>query len=134
MLRCASSPEIPFLTASPEAPWIAAIEPVDGNLRQWGREDVPVTVFRRRFELAQPPAQARLRVRALRSFRVLLNGEAVPELHGDGRRWRDFTELDVAGRLVPGENRLEVEVENPTGPELLSLRLTGSGLEITSGQ
>ncbi len=133
VLRCSCSQEIPFLTPSRGAPWIAALEPIDGTLRQWGREDVPVTVFRRRFELAQVPAQARLRVRALRAFRVLLNGEAVPGASGDGSRWRDSVELDVTRWLVPGANQLAVEVENPTGPGLLSLRLTGPGLEIASG-
>ena len=60
VLRCSSSQEIPFLMPARGAAWIAALEPVDGTLRQWGREDVPVTVFRRGFELAQVPAQARL--------------------------------------------------------------------------
>jgi hypothetical protein len=133
MLRCASSQEIPFLFPSREAPWIAAQEPIDGKLRQWGREDVPVTVFRRRFELAQPPSQARLRVRALRGFRVLINGEVVPGAEGDGSRWRDTTDLDVARWLAPGENQLAVQVENPIGPGLLSLRLDGPGLGVASG-
>jgi hypothetical protein len=133
VLRCSCSQEIPFLTPSGEAPWIAALEPVDGTLRQWKREDVPVTVFRRRFELVQVPAQARLRVRALRAFRVLVNGQAAPGASSDGSRWRDAVEADVTRWLTPGMNELAVEVENPTGPGLLSLRLAGPGLELSSG-
>jgi len=133
VLRCSCSQEIPFIAPSRAAPWIAALEPVDGTLRQWGREDIPVTVFRRRFELAQVPAEARLRVRALRAFRVLLNGEPVPGARSDGSRWRDTTELDVTRWLLPGENQIAVEVENPIGPGLLSLRLEGPGLVIASG-
>jgi len=133
VLRCSCSQEIPFIAASRDAPWIALLEPVDGALRQWGREDVPVTLFRRGFELAQVPAEARLRVRALRSFRVLLNGEPVPGARSDGSRWRDTTELVVTRGLVPGANQLAVEVENPVGPGLLSLRLDGPGLAIASG-
>ena len=79
------------------------------------------------------PAEARLRVRALRAFRVLVNGEPVPGARSDGSRWRDTTELDVARWLRPGANQLAVEVENPTGPGLLSLRLDGPGLSIASG-
>jgi hypothetical protein len=133
VLRCSWSQEIPFIVPSREAPWIALHEPVDGRLRQWGREDVPVTVFRRNFELAQVPAEARLRVRALRSFRVHLNGEPVPGGHSDGSRWRDSTELVLTRGLRAGANQLSVEVENPIGPGLLSLRLDGPGLEVASG-
>ena len=133
VLRCSCSQEIPFIAASREAPWISALEPVDGTLRQWGREDIPVTVFRRRFELAQVPAEARLRVRALRAFRVLVNGEPVPGARSDGSRWRDTTELELARWLLPGSNELAVEVENATGPGLLSLWLAGPGLSIASG-
>jgi hypothetical protein len=133
VFRCSVSQEIPFLAPSREAPWIAAPEPVDGSLRQWGREDIPVTVFQRGFELAQAPAEARLRVRALRAFRVLLNGEPVPGASGDGSRWRDTTLSDVTRWLAPGANQLRVEVQNPTGPGLLSLRLSGPGLEIATG-
>ena len=125
VLRCASSNEIPFISQSSRAPWIAAPEPVTGTLRQWGREDFPVSVFRRRFELDRVPAPAWLRMRALRAFRVLVNGEPVPGAASDGSRWRDTSELDLAPWLRPGANELVVEVENPIGPSLLSLRLEG---------
>jgi len=125
VLRCASSNAIPFISQSSRAPWIAAPELVSGTLRQWGRDDFPVSVFRRRFELDPVPASARLRVRALRAFRVLVNDVPVPDAASDGSRWRDTTELDLAPWLRPGANELAVEVENPIGPSLLSLRLEG---------
>ena len=131
-LRCASSNDVPFLVQSDAAPWIAAPEPVAGTLRQWGREDVPKTVFRRGVELREPPVEARLRVRALRAFRVLVNGAPVPGAASDGSRWRDALELDLAPWLAAGPNELAVEVENPIGPALLSLSLRGVDPEIRS--
>jgi hypothetical protein len=125
VLRCASSNDIAFIVQASRAPWIAAPEPVAGTLRQWGREDFPVSVFRRRFEIQQVPAFAPLRVRALRAFRVLVNEVPVPGAASDGSRWRETRELDLAPFLVPGANELEVEIENPIGPSLLSLRLDG---------
>jgi hypothetical protein len=126
VLRCGVSNDVPFLVQSRSAPWIAAPEPVAGTLRQWGREDVPVTVFRRSFELREQPASALLRVRALRAFRVLVNGAPVPGAESDGSRWRDPLELELAPLLAVGTNELAVEVENPIGPALLSLRLDGA--------
>ena len=125
VLRCASSNAIPFIVQSGRAPWIAAPEPISGTLRQWGREDFPVSVFRRRFELDPVPAPAWLRVRALRTIRVFVNGVPVPGAVSDGSRWRDTLELDLAPFLVAGANEIKVEVENPIGPSLLSLRFEG---------
>lgn len=125
VLRCAASNDVPFIVQSNAAPWIAAPEPVAGTLRQWGREDFPKSVFRRGFELREKPASVRLRVRALRAFRVLANGAPVPGASSDGSRWRDTFELELAPFLVAGANELAVEVENPIGPALLSLRLAG---------
>jgi len=132
VLRCASSNDVPFIVQRDAAPWIAAPQPVEGTLRQWGREDVPKTVFRRGFELREPPREARLRLRALRAFRVLVNGAAVPGAASDGSRWRDALELDLAPWLAAGANELAVEVENPIGPALLSLRLGGVEPELRS--
>ncbi len=124
-LRCASSNDVPFIVQTRQAPWIAAPDPVAGTLRQWGREDFPVTVFRRGFEIRQRPASAALRLRALRAFRLFVNDVPVPGAASDGSRWRETRELDLAPFLVPGANELKVEVENPIGPGLLSLRLDG---------
>jgi hypothetical protein len=125
VLRCAVSNAIPFIAQSSDAPWITRAEKVSGLLRQWNRLDFPVTVFRHGFELASVPPAATLRVRALRSFRVLVNGVAVPGAAGDGSDWRSPLEIDVAPWLRPGANELSVEVKNPVGPALLSLRLEG---------
>jgi 4-amino-4-deoxy-L-arabinose transferase-like glycosyltransferase len=131
-LRCGLSNDVPFLVQSSAAPWIAAPEPVAGTLRQWGREDVPKSVFRRSFELREKRASAWLRVRALRAFRVSVNGAPAPGGGSDGSRWRDPLELDVASLLTAGRNEVVVEVENPIGPALLSLRLDGSEPPITT--
>ena len=85
---------------SSRAPWIAAPEPVDGNAPAVGpRGRSRSACSGAASSSTQVPAAARLRVRALRAFRVLVNGEPVPGAASDGSRWRDTSELD-AGALA----------------------------------
>lgn len=123
-LRCAS-PEMPFVRQSPEAPWIAAPEPVDAELRQWQRVDAPVVRFSRAFEAAGPGGEARIHVRTLGDARVVLNGEPLAELSRAGRRGRAEAEVTLGPGLRAGRNELLIEVANRAGPALLAVRSEG---------
>jgi hypothetical protein len=131
-LRCASD-ELPLLRQSAEAPWIMAPAKVSADLEQWGRADVPVVRFSRRFPAPEAPVEPRLRVSALGDVRVLLNGELLAELPRAGRRGRASAEVELSGPLARTGNELVVEVANATGPALLSLRSEGLEPALVTG-
>jgi hypothetical protein len=126
-------PEVAYLPASPQAPWITDARPVNSNLQQWGREQPPEVRFVRRFELTRLPAEARLTARALRHFRVTLNGTPLPGPPDANAKWRHGLRTNVAPQLRLGANELRVEVTNRYGPALLSLRLDGLDAPLSSG-
>jgi hypothetical protein len=123
--RCACSPQVPFIRQSASAPWIMPASPVSAELQQWGRQEIPVARFEKRFRAQPPFGRVLLRVRALRRFQAHLNGDAVEGASGDGARWRHERVVDLTSLLRPGLNQLRVDVENAHGPPLLSLRMEG---------
>ncbi len=131
LVRCAGSQQIPFLRQCASMPWIAPALPVSAQLQQWGRAEAPVARFEKRFRAAAGE-RAELRARALRRFEVRLNGRPVPGASGDGARWRRETRADLTPLLRAGENLLEVDVANPVGPPLLSLRVDGLSAPLRS--
>jgi hypothetical protein len=128
-LRMATSPDVPLIRQSSERPWIGPPLPVSASLQQWGRDAAPLARFEQRLTVAEPSG-AELRVRALRRFRAFLNGRQV--LEGDGADWRRDHRTALA--LAAGENELRVEVSNPHGPPLLSLRLEAPGGPLVSDE
>src|SRR5262249_3388502 len=60
--HCAASPEVTWIAQHGDAAWITDRRPVDLSVQQYGRPEVPVATFLRRFELAAAPAHAELRV------------------------------------------------------------------------
>jgi len=75
--------------------------------------------FERTIRLAAVPERADLHVRALRDWGLEVNGVAVEPEGARAGSWKRATRVDLAERLVAGENRVAVEVRNPTGPPLL---------------
>ena len=132
-LRGSTSPDIAFIGPSPDAPWLVAPRPVSPVLQQWGLSEAPVDTFKGSFDLESAEGPVHVRVRALRRFRVWVNGSALGEAASDGRRWREETRLDVTPWLRPGRNEMAVEVENAFGPPLLSLRLEGLPEPLAAG-
>ena len=132
-LRCTSD-ELPLLRQSAASPWIAAPTPVDAGLRQWGRAEAPRVRFSRRFAASVGPGGARLRVQTLGDARVRLNGQTLAELSRAGRRGRARAVVPLPAALHPEGNELVVEVANPTGPALLSLRSEGLSPALRSGR
>ena len=116
---CARSPEIPFVAPGARAPGVMAPRPVSAALEQWGRREVPVTSFVRRFE-SPGSGPLRLEVRALRGFALFVNDSEVAR--DDGARWREPRALDAAPFLRPGANEIRIDVARATGPALLEVR------------
>ena len=95
-------------------------------------------MFGRTFELPEPVESSLLRVRALRSHSIRLDGEG---LDGEGldatatsaESWKRGRSWSL-GRLGAGRHRLEIEVVNPSGPPLLEVELSGSGLALVSDE
>jgi hypothetical protein len=125
VLRCSVSPAIPFISQSREAPWVMAPRRVSAKLEQWGITQVPVDTFKGSVQVGALDGPVILRLRALRRFRVSVNGVAVSDALSDGARWREETQADVTRLLRVGQNEIQVEVQNQSGPALLSLRLEG---------
>jgi hypothetical protein len=124
--RCVTNPAIPFLVQDAEAPWIMFPIAPTGLMGLASRDAPPVTTFRRSFDVpASGVARAELRVRAMRACELWLNGAPINPPGASARHWREYRSLDVSGGLRPGANELRVEVRNPTGPGMLSLRLEG---------
>ncbi|MBW1686778.1 MAG: glycosyltransferase family 39 protein [Deltaproteobacteria bacterium] len=124
--RCVTNPAIPFLVQDAEAPWIMFPLPPTGLMGLASRDAPPVTTFRRSFDApASGGPRAELRVRAMRACQLWLNGAPIAPPGAAARHWREYRSLDLAAGLRPGANELRVEVINPTGPAMLSLRLEG---------
>jgi hypothetical protein len=91
--------------------------------------------FRTRFEVAEVPARALLRVRSFRRVLVYLDGALIGSSPEDLERWKEPYSVDLAPWLAPGSHELVLSVVNTTGPPLvlavcaeLALR-TGPGWE-----
>jgi hypothetical protein len=123
-LRCTASPDISFVRQSSQAPWITAARPVSALLQQWGRTEIPVDRFERGFRGGAAAGPVVVSLRALRGFRLFVNGELVGESE-PGADWRRESRIDITSQIRAGENALRVDVENATGPPLLSLRTEG---------
>jgi hypothetical protein len=132
VLRCTTSHEIAFVSHRAATPWIMPPFRVAADLRQWGHERVPVTSFRRGLHVGAPGTAVTLRVRAMRGFAVLLNGEPLPGGVDDGARWRDERRIDLTPGLRAGWNDVRIDVANAHGPALVSLRIEGLAEPVVS--
>ena len=86
------------------------------------------------------PAGTYLAVRALREYAILLDGEPLTEPLEEipahrldlSRDWKTVSQIPMVALERPGEHTLAVDVRNPLGPALLSLRLVGAGFEFST--
>jgi hypothetical protein len=112
---------------------------------EWIRPDLPASEqgyflawrsarFERSFEPPSPaPSNAPVTLRALRAYRLWVNGVLVDERGADTRPWRASRSVDVAPQLRPGPNELVVEVRNDRGPPALLVHAAALDL-VTDGQ
>jgi hypothetical protein len=127
VLRGATSPGVPFISQSEQAPWVMPPSAVSATLQQWGREDVPIARYSRQVsELATLGVEpAVLQVRALGSYEVYWNdvplesSKASRDLREENFRHFRSIELPV---VEPGDV-LQIDVANRHGPPLLSLHV-----------
>lgn len=125
LLRCALSPDVPFVSQHADPTWWMAPTQVSAQLEQWGRRDAPVTRFAGETVLRSRPEHASARLRALRDVQLRVNGRPVPLPAAS--HWRDARRVDLTPWLEPGTNRFELDVTNRRGPGLLSVAFEGLG-------
>lgn len=108
-----------FLPAKPPAEWVIFDRPIliPANPR------LPYTTTFRRTFVWKNEGDAELRVRALGSATILLNGQRVGSL--DGTNWRSVRTFAVGPMLKRGDNHLVVEVTSSIAPAALWLALEG---------
>ncbi len=112
-------PQVPLLIPRSPARWIVfPLKPVDSPRMYI---DLPAR-FRHAFNVDALPAKATLRIRAMRRFRIDLNGQRVGETDPNDN-WKSVRPFDVSALLRPGDNRIEVQVANDLGPSALWLAL-----------
>jgi hypothetical protein len=114
-----AKPSIEFLIPSARGAWV--VEPS-------GKLSGSMTL-RRRFDLEDVPARARLKLKAMSRYSLTVNGRAVePDSQSPPRNWKRFRSYDIAPELRPGKNTIAIEVLNPDGPPaLLAAGLLASG-------
>jgi len=126
--HCGLSSELPFLWPGSAPAWWMPPEPVSADLMQWGQDEVPVTRYAARLELAVPPAQAELALRAFGAFTLRVNGSVPEGGAGDGASWRRLRRVEIGPLLRAGANEIAVDVANRHGPALLALDLSSLGI------
>src|SRR5436309_12668248 len=111
------SPEIPFLRPGFQGVWIAHPDPPVEFHPHGGAPPSPEMIFRHRFRAAAG-ASLPIRVTALQSFTLTVNGTVVP--HRPPTTWKQWTAFELGPYLrAGGENELSLWVENPEGPPAL---------------
>jgi Flp pilus assembly protein TadD len=127
---CARNPKIAFLSRHETAEWVVYPSPYDPVARHVVEMNA---VFRKSFVLSQPPAQATLKLRALRRPAVTINGAPV-EVAGVGtNNWKDAAEFQVGGHLRAGTNEISITVYNDHGPPALWLALDAATVKLNTG-
>ncbi|HZZ81071.1 MAG TPA: tetratricopeptide repeat protein [Gemmataceae bacterium] len=127
---CHRNPNAAFLSRQSPADWIVYAAAPDLGIQVDGPRQ---TVFRRRFAIAQPPAEVRLTVRAMTQFAVAVNGVEVAASEPSGS-WKDPQTTSISGDLLaPGENELVATVTCEHGPPALWLVLDLDSTTVLSG-
>ena len=123
--------DVPFLGRGDGPDWIMAPLPQTADLIAVDPAAPPIHVFSKHFSADEGSSGGRLRGRALRHATARLNGLPL-SLEPTGPGWKQGFEADLAGRLRPGRNALEISVANPAGPALLQAELEKPGGTIVS--
>lgn len=118
------SPSVPFIWNSAGAQWIGQPSQFDAKV-QLASQGL-TTDFSREFDIAgSVPEKVAFRFKALGSFKLFVNGAAVPDESARASNWKRETAVDITRSIWPGLNRLVARVHNPRGPCLLWARVDG---------
>lgn len=106
-------PEVVFLADENGAQWIRHDEPLHLPPRHIQKQ---IVGFGKTVDVGARPERAILHVRALRSVKVLVDGEVVFSTLEDPVPRNQRYEIDLAPRLSPGRREIALMVSNSTGP------------------
>jgi len=128
-----SSPDAPYLRADPAAAWITPAVPVFPSTHVVMPDSEPAARFRHVFTLPGPAGAGRLRVRALGTLALEVNGVPV-SLPGDDRACLKRACVAAVTNLVSGANTLVATVRNAAGPPVLWLGLETGDRRVATGE
>ncbi len=126
--QLARDPAVSFLVDGDSARWITFDKPFSLIAN---RRVETLTSFRRGFTTSSEVREPDLVIRAMRRFRVYLDGRPVGAgggLDDGGTSWKQPTRLRLGAPLAPGRHVLTVVVENRYGPPALAAHSEALGL------
>ena len=115
-IRIHRDPRVIFLTASGNAEWIQADDPVSLD-RKWTA--LQARGFKTKFSVNAQTADAVLRVRTLQRFSVLIDGAVIAIPPADPRASKAIHHVQLAPHLKPGPHELTIFAQNDFGPIVL---------------
>src|SRR4030042_1727468 len=107
-----TDPDIILLVPEGGAQWIRYREP--SKLNAYFPERLSTT-FRYLFPVDHVPEKAILTLCAMKKAEVFLNGSLLVTSRADPKRWKEPHRVDLATRLVKGDNELCIVVVNENG-------------------
>ena len=126
-----SRAQVNFLPEMAPAKWI--VYPVIPEADTHPVLELPTT-FEDSFVLDAVPSKALLRIAGFRRYTLAVNGTSPARPLWTGTNWKQPDAFDVASKLRPGVNRVEVTVFNSNGPPALWFSLAAGPLQINSGE
>jgi hypothetical protein len=113
-----TDPQIPLLINEEGAEWVRFPKPFQLPIH-WSEK--LSTNFRYHLDIGDPPGKAVLTFRAMKQAAVFLDGRLIFRTPGDGERWKESQQLDLAPWLVKGRHELRIKVDHVNGhPAILA--------------
>ena len=125
----ASRPETRYLASFDGISWI--LYPMAPNSIAFPVAQ-QTTAFSKTFRLEENTRLAVLKLRVFRDAEVRINGSRLTESSTNPKSWKSAAEHDVTSLLTKGDNRIEVTVNNSSGPPALWVHLDVDGRQIRS--
>lgn len=127
------SPAFPFLPQKGNAEWIGPPDRITTDAVGVARANPRSVRFESQFFVEDTTLPVVVDLKAMRGFRIRLNGKEIRSRSAGEWNWKKGTHIDL-GRPRIGNNRIEVEVVNLEGPPLLWLEGKTAGVEIATGR
>lgn len=123
---------IPFLPSDGRAAWITCPLEQQTKLREGNSVDL-IADFRNDIVLSSSSARAVIGLRAMRLYRIWVNGREIPADPVRQMDWKQVHEIDLGGYLAAGPNSVVVSVNNASGPPALWVNAEGPLAALSSG-